>query len=295
MSHDLWEPDFDRLLTVVKLEGEPDRVPLLDFSHDALIMQQVLGPAMPAGPQASRQFRIDFCVACSYDVIRGSVGNYYFPGPDSRVAEDTAELSRGSRGWRDDHAGVIGSWQEFEQYRWPRIEDADFSDIEALSSMLPANMKIVVTLPSGVLENLIRIIGFEPLCYMLLDDPALVRAVADRVGECELALYEALVEFEQVGALWLNDDLGFKTATMISPADLRQYVFPWHTRLVECAHAHGKPVMLHACGNVTGVMEDLIATGIDRSTPSRTSFSQWRSSSARTATGWRPSAASTWT
>ncbi|MGD9495821.1 MAG: uroporphyrinogen decarboxylase family protein [Armatimonadota bacterium] len=52
------------------------------------------------------------------------------------------------------------------------------------------------------------------------------------------------------------------TATMISPAHLRQCVLGRHARAVERAHAHGKPVMLHACGNVGEVIEDLIATGI---------------------------------
>lgn len=263
MTDSLWEPDFDRLLTVLKLDGEPDRIPFLDFSHDPLIMQQVLGREMPGDPGSSRRFRVEFAAECGYDVVRGSVGNYHFPGPQGRIGDDTAEVSRGKRNWRDDHAGLIASWEEFEAYPWPRIREADFSDIEALSGMLPGNMKIVVTLPGGVLENLIRVTGYEPLCYMLADQPDLVRAVADRVGQCELALYEALGDFEEIGALWLNDDLGFKTATMISPDALREYVFPWHAKLVECGHAHGKPVMLHACGNVGEVMEDLIATGID--------------------------------
>ena len=77
-------------------------------------------------------------------------------------------------------------------------------------------------------------------------------------------MYRGLCDIEHVGALWLNDDLGFKTQTMISPADLRAFVFPWHKRLVEYAHAHGKPVILHACGNLKEVMDDLIDdVGID--------------------------------
>lgn len=257
------EPDFDRLLTVLRLDGEPDLLPFLDFGHDVTIMQAVLGRDVPGDPEQYRRFRIDFALACGYDVVRAQVADYGFARPEHRVTDDTAEESGRKRSWRDDHAGLIGSWEEFEAYQWPRIEQADFSEIEAFGPMLPAKMKLIVALPGGVLENLINIMGYETLCYKLADDPDLVRAVADRVGECELALYEALVELEQVGALWLNDDLGFKTATMISPTHLREYVFPWHTRLVERAHAGDLPVILHACGNVSEVMDDLIATGID--------------------------------
>lgn len=258
----LWEPDFERLRIAITRDGIPDRVPFLDLLHDPAVMPAVLGREAPADPQGQRQYRIDFALAIGYDVVRGLVGNFGFTGPPSRLAQDTTQAER-QRGWRDDHHGAVTNWAEFEAYPWPRIEAADFSDLEALSGMLPAGMKMVVTLPSGVLENLIRVMGYEPLCYAVVDDPDLVRAVADRVGQCELDLYHALCDFDEIGALWLNDDLGFKTQTMIRPVDLREYIFPWHARLVEHAHAHGKPVMLHACGNVSEVMEDIIATGID--------------------------------
>jgi uroporphyrinogen decarboxylase len=124
--------------------------------------------------------------------------------------------------------------------------------------MLPDGMKVTATLPGGILENLSRLMGYEPLCMALIDDPDLVQAVVDRIGEGELALYRVLCDMEHVGALWLNDDLGFKTQTMISPAHLRQFVFPWHKRLIDYAHSHGKLVMLHACGNLREVIDDLI-------------------------------------
>ena len=47
---------------------------------------------------------------------------------------------------------------------------------------------------------------------------------------------------------------------MLSPADLRTYVFPWHQRIVAAAHAAGKPAILHSCGNASEIMEDIIGT-----------------------------------
>jgi len=64
--------------------------------------------------------------------------------------------------------------------------------------------------------------------------------------------------FETVGALIANDDWGFKTQTMLSPADLRRYVFPWHERIVETIHAAGKPAILHSCGFAGEIMDDII-------------------------------------
>jgi uroporphyrinogen decarboxylase len=263
MSKSLWEPNFDRMMTVLRREGEPDRVPFFELFHDVQIMEAVLGRPVPQDPHEWRKFRIEFMTRLGYDYVVG-YHTFSFPRAETLLADDTAILSRGKRGWRDEHHGPIESWEDLEKYPWPRIEDASFEDIEKLEPMLPDGMKVTTTLPGGVLENLVALMGYEPLCYKLVEDPDLVQAVADKIGEGEMAVYKAVADFEHIGALWLNDDLGFKTQTMISPDDLRRFVFPWHKRLVEYAHQHGKLVMLHACGNLSEVMEDLIEdVGID--------------------------------
>jgi uroporphyrinogen decarboxylase len=97
-----------------------------------------------------------------------------------------------------------------------------------------------------------------------VDDPALPQAIVDKVGECIAGLYEQIGDMDWVSAVWLNDDMGFKTQTMLSPPMMRRFIFPHQKRLVEIAHAHGKPVLLHACGNLSEVMEDLIEdVGVD--------------------------------
>jgi len=263
MPKGLWEPDFERVLTVLRRQGEPDRVPFLELIHDAKIMEGVMGAPAPTEGDAWRKYRIEFMRKLGYDCVRGFY-SFGFPGHQNLLADDTAPASKGKRGWRDEHHGPIESWQDFEQYQWPSVQDASFEDIEKLGPLLPDGMQVVVTLPSGVLENLVALMGYEPLCYALSEQPQLVQAVADQIGEAELALYQRCCQFDFVSALWLNDDLGFKTQTMISPDDLRRYVFPWHKRMVQYAHEQGRPVMLHACGNVSEVIEDLIEqVGID--------------------------------
>lgn len=69
---------------------------------------------------------------------------------------------------------------------------------------------------------------------------------------------------EQVGAVVISDDLGFKTQTLISPHDLRTFILPVHKMLCEVVHQHGKACILHSCGNLSSIMEDLIdEVGID--------------------------------
>ncbi len=257
MPASLWEPNFERVMTVLERRGEPDRVPFFELFHDAPIIEAVIGRPIPPDPHEWRQVRIEFMSGLGYDYVNG-YHTFGFPEVESLLADDTAAHSRGQRGWQDEHHGPIGSWEEFERYPWPDITQASFADLDELPALLSDGMKVTTTLPGGILENLCRLMGYETLCLTLLDDPDLVQAVVDRIGESELALYRVLCDMEHVGALWLNDDLGFKTQTMISPQHLRRFVFPWHRRLVEYAHARGKRVVLHACGNLREVMDDLI-------------------------------------
>jgi uroporphyrinogen decarboxylase len=93
---------------------------------------------------------------------------------------------------------------------------------------------------------------------MLADDTDLVKDIFGAVGSRLVRFYEICAKFDTVGALIANDDWGFKTATMFSPADLRRYVFGWYKKIVECAHRADKPVILHSCGNLEKVMDDII-------------------------------------
>ena len=70
--------------------------------------------------------------------------------------------------------------------------------------------------------------------------------------------YSDAIEHPAVGAIFHADDLGYKTATLLSPEFLRKNVFPWFRKFAALAHEHGKTYWYHCCGNVLAVMEDLI-------------------------------------
>lgn len=263
---DLWEPSFDRLLTVLRRQGEPDRVPFAELIIDMGLGEVVLGrPMPPESGDEQRRYRIEFMLKLGYDYVPGGHG-FFFPREEglARLAADTsAERNRGQRGWRNESRGIISSWEDFERYPWPDPTQISCEDLERLGEMLPEGMKATTTLPNGPLENLVDLMGYEPLCFALVEQPDLVQAVADRIGQSELELFKRLAEYDFVGAMWINDDLGFKTQTMLSPQDLRHFIFPWYRQMVQVAHAANKPVLLHACGNLREVMEDLIDLGLD--------------------------------
>jgi len=262
------EPDAGNLLAVLRRE-RPSRVPLLELKLDDEVVRALLGePLIPwhkDAPPGQRRRAVRQTVGLmhrlGYDAFRLRAGV-----PFARVrreADDTAELSRGRREWQDEHTGPIRTLGDVDDYAWPTPAAVDFGPAEEIARELPDGMACIGYV-SGVFEWSSWLMGLEAFSLALYDDPALVREVTDRVGRI---LYEVLHGFcglDHVIALWVGDDLGFKTGTMIGTEHLREYILPWHRRFVELAHAHGRPFILHCCGNLKQVMPDLADTvGID--------------------------------
>jgi uroporphyrinogen decarboxylase len=268
------DPNIDRLLTVLRRQGEPDRVPLVDFWHDLEIIETVLGKAVPrirvAGPAPVDRdlearfwdLMIEFFHKLGYDYVKVMVGQFVTEY-GCLATQDTATLSKGQRSWARESDGLIGTWEDYERYPWPDPRDVDYFAVEYVTAHLPEGMG-VIGYGGNILEPVAFLMGFQNLAIALYEQPDLVGAMFDRVGELSMACCEAACQIDSVRAILSSDDLGFRTGTLISPDHLRQYVLPWHKRVVECAHSHGRPVILHSCGNLEVIMDDLIDdVGID--------------------------------
>ncbi|MCZ7542656.1 MAG: uroporphyrinogen-III decarboxylase-like protein [Anaerolineae bacterium] len=254
------EPNFDLLRRALTRQGALERAPLLELFADREVIAALMGVdyAPPASAEESARWTrivVDFWRQLGYDAV------WLNTGPDLPMklvaTEDTAALRRGLRSWHAASVGILQNWADFERYPWPRAEDADFSQIELAGRIMPEGMKVLANV-GGILEPIMWLMGYEPFALALYDDPALVAAIAERVAAIALPVAEAALDMDCVGGLFTGDDMGFKTATMVAPEHLRQYVFPYHKRLAQRAHDHGKVYALHACGNLETVMDDLI-------------------------------------
>lgn len=260
-------PDINRFVSVVRGKVMPNRPPLaelfLDHEVEREIAQTHLGLTW-VEPAADRKTmaaylrnRTEVYRRMGYDYIRLS-GGVDFPG-HYLDAPDTAELSRGNRSWANETGGPIASWADFEAYPWPDPARADLWPYEFASSNLPEGMGLFVCPTSGFLEiPLDTLLGYQNLCYLLCEQPDLVEAVFQRVGEIIYAMYERLVGLPNVYGFFQGDDMGFKTGTLISPDHLKAYVLPWHKKLAALAHRHNLVYLLHSCGNLGDIAEDLL-------------------------------------
>jgi len=154
---------------------------------------------------------------------------------------------------------VIRNMEDYEAYPWPdESTPLDFRHFETVSNLLPDGAKIVGGVCMGPYEWASRMMGVIGLSYLLMDCPEVVELVFERIGRLGESAVRQIADMESVGALRQGDDLGFRTSTFLSPDLLRRFVFPIYTDMVAEAHRLDKPFVLHSCGNLQEVYDDLI-------------------------------------
>jgi uroporphyrinogen decarboxylase len=243
----LGPPDFANLLRVLE-HGKPARPTLFEFFLNGPLYTRLAGrDAIEDDPLDQRRVVLEAFHAAGYDYATMHAG-FSFPVGEY---EREASLSLNEKALITDRAS-------FEAFPWPAPDRADYSALDELAPELPDGMKFVVPGPGGVLENLIQIVGFDNLCYMLVDDERLVAEIVESIGSRLVRHYEIVGRHDSVGAMISNDDWGFKTQPMLSPAQMREIIFPWHRRIVRAIHDAGRPAILHSCGNLESVMDDII-------------------------------------
>jgi uroporphyrinogen decarboxylase len=196
-----------------------------------------------------------------YVVAPGSVGESLDSALKHKdlVTEDTAALKRkGGRAFVNEHRGPITNWEEFEAYPWPDPGSMNTRGLEWFQKNLTENMCVIGGLVGSIYENLSWLMGYETLCYALYEQRGLVAAISQRLIAIYCGELESLLQFDRVKVIWGSDDLGFKTGTLISPKDLREFVLPGHKRLAQMAHEAGRPYILHSCGKLDPILDDLL-------------------------------------
>jgi uroporphyrinogen decarboxylase len=265
-------PDGRRFVDHLMGRKTAERIPLVEYIVDDVVMQPILTGMFgrewtPWGGDRAQQRRyldnfIEFWYRMGYDFVRYEQS---LPLPERMdVIADAAPGSEKERAWPDEHHGMIENWEGFEKYPWPRVEEFDFSAFEYLNAHLPEGMGLILSHGGGVFEHLSWIMSLEGLSNALFEFPDLVQETADKLGTLMVGFYRHLLDFDRLIAIFPGDDMGYRSATTISPAHLRKLVLPWHRQFARMAHERDIPYFLHSCGKILAIMDDLIDdVGID--------------------------------
>ena len=264
-------PDWEGLVRCVRREGTPERVHYIELFLDMEVQDAicerygVLDDLDADDPFFQMQRLVRVQRFLGYDYVRCGVEDLAMPVTRMCVEDRAALPHAEGRSFMEEHKGPITNWEEFEAYPWPDPHAASTRSLEWYEENLPEDMCIVGSGGFGhFAEYLTWLMAYETLCFSLYDQRDLVAAISNRLMEMYRVVIARILEFDRVKIIWGSDDMGHKTGTLISPDDLREFVLPGHKLMAQMSHDAGRPYLLHSCGNLSAIMEDLIEdVGID--------------------------------
>ena len=268
----------ERWLSVVKRE-KPDRIPMnyrataeatakllkymgcqsvaemferLHIDRGVGVGPRYTGPQTPAGKDM---------YGCHYENIRYEGGTYReCVGHPLADYKTIAEIER--------------------NYTWPSVDWFDYSDIS--KQVEGVEDRVISGGGSEPFATYKHLRGEEQAYMDLILHPDIVHYCMEKLyGFCyenTRRIYEAVHEVTarsqipgKVMVTSVAEDMGSQERLLYSPANLREFFFPYIKRMIDLAHEAGAFVNTHSDGAIREIIPDLIEMGVDIINPV-----QWR-------------------
>jgi uroporphyrinogen decarboxylase len=159
----------------------------------------------------------------------------------------------------------VTTGQDIENYSFPdpyamgRFEKAQ-RDIERFGK----DYFVIGDVEISLFELAWHLTGLEKYMVGMLCNEPWLEILNDRVEEWSTGLAIQLVK-AGVDAIWLGEDLGSQTSTLIAPEDWRVRFKPRHKRMIERLRMEnpGIIIIMHSDGAVAPLLDDFIEIGVD--------------------------------
>ena len=256
-----FEPDYRNLEKAAR-NIETPYIPLYEHIISTSVLETILGKRFGHLLDGDASERDEF-----FRIYSGFLKNNGYDAVPFECCITDVLPGGGALGRHTD--GAIRTRSDFEHYPWSEIPERYFARFspyfDSLRAVMPDGMKAVGGVGNGVFECVQDLTGYISLCFMREDDPQLYADLFRAAGEMMSAIWSRFLR--EYGDLYcvlrFGDDLGFATGTLLTPDDIRTNVIPVYRKVIDLVHGIGKPFLLHSCGCVFEVMDDLIAAGID--------------------------------
>lgn len=154
---------------------------------------------------------------------------------------------------------------EIEQYRFPdAYAPGRFDKARRDINRFGKEYFTIGDVEISLFEMAWHLTGLEKYLVGMMQDATWVEALNDRVEQWSTGLAIQLVK-AGVDAIWLGEDLGSQTSTLMSPEEWRDRFKPRHKRMIEEMKKANPEiiVIMHSDGAVAPLIDDFIELGID--------------------------------
>lgn len=265
---------LERVQQVMALE-KPDHAPLFDLlPNDAILRHFNNGRPVEAGDERSG---IRAIVAAT-DSSRFS---YFSPMqarsetlPDGRVCQyerwtiwTPPKVFSSAEEYRQIKQRELTAQHKQANVRYDTANDSGYLRHRDLRSLFGNDYYLLLYAPAPGLMGLYMEVGLEAFSYYLSDAEDAIDAQLESNTEHACKWAEGLPADDPFDAVFIGEDMAFKSGPMFSPRWLREHYFPRLKRVASTFHARRKKVVFHSDGNLNPIMNDLVAAGIDGLNP----------------------------
>jgi len=262
-----------------KKEGSPDRVPVqFDLCRQHI---ESFGKKLGIEPEYALSYYEDLTYRISANEIRTKMGSDVVVVGGTVPHSYTPEFVSGNT-YRNEfgmHMKPTSLYVEvvkcplenvvtasdIENYSFPdpyakgRFEKAQ-RDIERFGN----NYFVIGDVEISLFELAWHLTGLEKYMVGMLCEEPWINLLNDRVEEWSTGLALQLVR-TGVDAIWLGEDLGSQTSTLISPEDWRIRFKPRHKKMIKRLRMENPEIIIimHSDGAVAPLIDDFIEIGVD--------------------------------
>jgi len=153
-----------------------------------------------------------------------------------------------------------------ELFDWPNPENyIDPRECMKIIDEAPKDYALLGVVWSAHFQDACAAFGMENSLVIMKTNPELFRAVIDRITDFYIQANEIFYKSTEgkLDAVLIGNDFGTQCSLIVSPDDLREFVFEGTKRLVQQAKSYGLKVIHHSCGAIFDIIPDLIECGVD--------------------------------
>ncbi len=104
--------------------------------------------------------------------------------------------------------------------------------------------------------------GLENLLVDFIDNPGFVHSLLNRIADYNITQIKEAMKYD-IDAIYFGDDWGQQRGLQMGPKLWKQYVYPVLKCMYGVVKKAGKYVMIHSCGDVDELFDDLVGIGLN--------------------------------
>lgn len=156
--------------------------------------------------------------------------------------------------------------QDMSTYTFPDpLDPRFFADIQEKIDKKPEMFR-VFQIGFSLYERAWSLRGMENLLMDFMVNPDFVHELFAAIADYNIAQLNEAMKYD-IDAVYFGDDWGQQEGLIMGYDIWKEFMYPQLKRMYEAVHAGGKYVMIHSCGDVDELFDDLVDIGLNSFNP----------------------------